>query len=73
MMNGYEQILSPEWKQKLYFFAINFQINKFNPELRGRDKFVWNFVNNINKIKLKLNAFKCQLEDSDFTFSRRCK
>lgn len=65
----FRQIWTPEWKQRLYFLAdITKHLNELNVILQGKKKFIWDLSKAVQEFKLKLEAFKNQIKDNDFTF-----
>lgn len=58
-------ILSIEWKQQLYFLAdITKHLSDINVKLQGKEKYIWDLA----RYTLKLNAFKNQINEHDYTF-----
>lgn len=69
MLSQFNEITTFEWKQQLYFLAdITKHLNELNLKLQGKDKYIWDLAKLVREFSLKLNAFKNQIEENDYTF-----
>lgn len=65
----FSEISTHTWKEKLYFLAdITKHLNELNVRLQGKNKCIWDLAKDIQEFKLKLVAFKNQINENDFTF-----
>lgn len=69
MLDDFNEITTIQWKQQLYFLCdITSHLSDLNLKLQGPNKFIWDLSKIIQEFKLKLTAFKSQINENDFTF-----
>lgn len=65
----FSEISTVAWKERLYFLAdITKHLNELNVKLQGKNKFIWDLAKDVQEFKLKLIAFKNQINEKDFSF-----
>lgn len=63
-----ETIKSYAWQHELFFLCdlVN-HLNELNLKLQGREKLIFDLVKTVNEFRLKLDLFKNEIEEEDYT------
>jgi len=65
----YPHIFLSEWQHELFFLCdITKHLNEVNLKLQGKNKFIWDLARTVTEFMRKLQVFKEQIKENDFSF-----